>query len=96
MIIKELLQLPCPCFAGARPHPTDSIIAINNSYIIFLYFPGFYSAAVIIEKLLRSTNVQRIFLLIRSKKEKDINKRLNDLVDDPVSVFCFSFLLMEQ
>lgn len=42
---------------------------------------------VIIEKLLRVTDVGQIYLLIRSKKGKDVYTRLDDIFNDPVSSF---------
>lgn len=40
---------------------------------------------VIIEKLLRVTEVGQIYLLIRTKKGKDAFARIEDLFNDPVS-----------
>lgn len=38
------------------------------------------------DKLLRSTNINTIYLLIRSKKGKDVHTRLEDIFDDPVII----------
>jgi len=61
---------------------------------------------VIIEKLLRVTEVGQIYLLIRTKKGKDAFARIEDLFNDPVSdsglvnVFCvhrlINFLIFPQ
>ncbi|XP_065355218.1 fatty acyl-CoA reductase wat [Calliphora vicina] len=44
---------------------------------------GFFGK-IIIEKLLRVTDVGQIFLLIRTKKGKDVQSRLDDIFNDPV------------
>ncbi|KAL9888209.1 waterproof isoform 2-T2 [Glossina fuscipes fuscipes] len=44
---------------------------------------GFFGK-IIIEKLLRVTDVGQIYLLIRSKKGKDIYTRLDDIFNDPI------------
>lgn len=53
----------------------------NKKYlkILLLFF------AVLIEKLLRSCDVENIYILIRSKKDDDIHTRLGKIFDDPVS-----------
>lgn len=49
-----------------------------------------FMGKVLVEKLLRSCpGVERIFLLIRPKREKDINNRLQQLLDVPVSSKCY-------
>jgi len=43
---------------------------------------------VLIEKLLRSCpKVGKLFILIRPKRSQDIQQRLDDLLDSPVSIF---------
>lgn len=45
-----------------------------------------FMGKVLVEKLLRSCpGVERIFLLIRPKRERDINDRLQQLLNVPVS-----------
>lgn len=61
---------------------------------------GFLGKAII-DKLLRTCpDVNKLYLLIRPKKGKDSQKRIQDLFDDPVSIiiyyiyffiFCFSY-----
>lgn len=46
---------------------------------------------VVIEKLLRSCQVDSIYVLIRSKKGKDIATRIEDIMNDVVSVDDFLF-----
>lgn len=41
---------------------------------------------VVIEKLLRSCQVDTIYVLIRSKKGKDIATRIEDIMNDVVSI----------
>lgn len=42
---------------------------------------------VIIEKLLRTCHIETIYVLIRSKKGKDIATRIEDIVTDVVSFY---------
>lgn len=46
-----------------------------------------FFSAVLIEKLLRSCDVENIYILIRNKKDDDIHTRLGKIFDDPVSKF---------
>lgn len=46
------------------------------------------------DKLLRSTNIDTIYLLIRSKKGKDVHTRLEDIFDDPVIIKKIKQLIM--
>lgn len=38
------------------------------------------------EKLLRSCTIETIYILIRSKKDKDVKTRLGDIFNDPVII----------
>lgn len=50
---------------------------------------------VMLERLLRTTNVDKLYLLIRSKRNESARKRLEDVFKDPVRKFFFnSFNLM--
>jgi thioester reductase-like protein len=42
---------------------------------------------VFIERLLRDTKVKKILILIRTKKDKSAEVRLEELFNDPVSQF---------
>lgn len=44
-----------------------------------------FMGKILLEKLLRSTNVSTIFLLIREKKGKNVHARLDDIFDNIVS-----------
>lgn len=44
-----------------------------------------FMGKILIEKLLRSTQVATIYILIREKKGKDVHTRLDELFDDVVS-----------
>lgn len=46
---------------------------------------------LLVEKLLRSTQVATIYLLIREKRGKTINTRINELFDDVVSTNLFIY-----
>lgn len=43
------------------------------------------------DKLLRTCDVDNIYILIRSKKGKDFHSRIEEIFDDPVS--CRFFIL---
>lgn len=59
------------------PHQKELIKKVLQIYQFFF--------AVLIEKLLRSCDVENIYILIRSKKDDDIHTRLGKIFDDPVS-----------
>lgn len=40
---------------------------------------------VLIEKLLRCFDVEKIYLLIRSKNDEDVEKRMENFLNEPVS-----------
>lgn len=42
---------------------------------------------VLMEKLLRTCDVESIYILIRNKKNDDIHTRIGKIFDDPVSTF---------
>lgn len=66
--------------------PAKSIPAFYNGQSIFLTGPTGFLGKVFIEKVLRSCpNVREIFLLMRPKKELNINQRLQKILDLPVS-----------
>lgn len=51
------------------------------------------SLIVLIEKLLRTTDVESIYILIRNKKDDDIHTRVGKIFDDPVRKHFVSFYL---
>lgn len=44
-----------------------------------------FALAVLIEKLLRTCDVESIYILIRNKKDDDIHTRVGKIFDDPVN-----------
>lgn len=57
---------------------------------IFLTGGSGFLGKVIIEKLLRTCKIDSIYVLIRSKKGKDIAMRMETIMNDAVSKFqCF-------
>lgn len=44
-----------------------------------------FMGKILIEKLLRSTQVETIYILIRQKRGKDVHTRLEELFEDVVS-----------
>lgn len=56
--------------------------------VVFITGGTGYVGSGIIEKLLRSTpNIKKIYLLIRPKKNKTVETRLDELFEGPVSYF---------
>lgn len=53
---------------------------------IFLTGGTGFLGKIIMEKLLRSCQVDTIYVLIRSKKGKDIATRMEDIMNDVVSI----------
>lgn len=63
-----------------------SIPAFYNGQSILLTGPTGFLGKVFIEKVLRSCpDVREIFLLMRPKRELNINQRLQKILDLPVS-----------
>lgn len=56
----------------------------ENANVLITGGTGFLGK-VLVEKLLRDTNVSKIYLLVRQKKGNDIEKRLDELFKDVVS-----------
>lgn len=50
-----------------------------------------FLGSCLIEKLLRCTDIKNIYLLIRPKKGKKINERLEELTKNSVIIFFFPF-----
>nr|CAH7729585.1 unnamed protein product [Callosobruchus chinensis] len=62
----------------------EGISEIQNFYHsknVFITGGTGFLGKVLIEKLLRSTDVSNIYLLIRPKKEKDVYRRLEELLE---------------
>lgn len=56
---------------------------------IFLTGATGFLGQVIIEKLLRCCDVDKLYILIRSKKGKTWQQRIDDICADPVSVLSY-------
>lgn len=61
---------------------------------IFLTGGTGFLGKVIMEKLLRTCNIDTIYVLIRSKKGKDIATRIEDLINDVVSSYLFTMFFV--
>lgn len=48
------------------------------------------------DKLLRTCDIENIYLLIRSKKGKDVHSRIEEIFDDPVSLLFRFFKNQDQ
>lgn len=63
-------------------HSDSQVCAFYNGLNIFITGGTGFMGKILIEKLLRSTNVASLYLLIREKKGKNIHQRLDELFDD--------------
>lgn len=63
----------------------SEVCSFYDGLNIFITGGTGFMGKILIEKLLRSTTVSSIYLLIREKKGKNIHQRLDDLFDDLVS-----------
>lgn len=61
---------------------------------IFLTGGTGFLGKVIMEKLLRTCHIDTIYVLIRSKKGKDIATRIEDLINDVVSSYLFTMFFV--
>ncbi len=52
--------------------------------------------SVMMDKLLRTCDIENIYLLIRSKKGKDVHSRIEEIFDDPVSLLFRFFKNQDQ
>lgn len=64
---------------------TDVQKFYKNATVFLTGGTGFLGK-ILIEKLLRSTDVKLLYILIRDKKGKDIHSRIDELFDDVVSL----------
>lgn len=59
---------------------------------VFLTGGTGFLGKIVMEKLLRTCQIDTIYVLIRSKKGKDIGTRMEDIMNDVVSNFCRKFI----
>ncbi|CAK1593086.1 unnamed protein product [Parnassius mnemosyne] len=75
-----------------RQYRMAAITASGNSSIerfyagstVFVTGGSGFVGKLLVEKLFRSCNVNKVFLLLRSKKDKNAQQRANDILMDPV------------
>lgn len=66
--------------------------SLQDSVVLVTGATG-YVGSGLVEKLLRSTSIKKIYLIIRPKKNKTTQERIEELFEGRVSFFvCFSFL----
>lgn len=58
----------------------------QNSTIFLTGGTGFIGN-LLLEKILRTLNIKKVFLLIRSKRQKSADERLEEIFKSPVSRF---------
>lgn len=65
---------------------TDRISETFNGERIFLTGGTGFMGKVFIERLLRLTNVDKIYLLVREKRNKKPSERVEEIFQNPVSL----------
>lgn len=68
----------------------------NKTSNIFLFLGTGFLGRVLVEKILRVTEVGKLYLVIRSKKGIDPKDRIVKLIDDPVSVHILDLECMSR
>lgn len=68
-----------------QPHAASKIQKFYSGCNVFITGATGFMGKVLIEKLLRSTDVATIYILVRAKKGKSIHVRMEEIVDDIVS-----------
>lgn len=76
-----------------QPPEVSEIQRFYEGCSVFVTGATGFMGKVLIEKLLRSTKVDTIYVLIRAKKGKDIHARLEEIVGDTVSI-CFLIIFL--
>lgn len=70
-----------------KSNEDSEIVRFLTGKCVFLTGGTGFLGKVLVEKLLRSCpKIDSIFLLVRSKKGKDIHERLDDIYSDVVSI----------
>lgn len=71
------------------PEDDSDIKNFYHGSTVFITGATGFLGKLAMEKLLRTCDVSKIYILVRSKKGKSPQKRFEELFDEPVS-FCFS------
>lgn len=71
--------------------PTFSIKSKFDGAVVFITGATGYIGSVVLEQLLRTTNVGKVYLLMRPRRGEDIQQRLNKLLQGALfhKVCCF-------
>ena len=79
-----------------RAMPTEEVYKLPNrivnmldGQVILITGATGFMGKVLLEKILRISDVDTIYLLIRNKKGKDSRQRVEELYHSPVSLFLF-------
>lgn len=67
----------------------SQICTFYKSSNVFITGGTGFIGKILIEKLLRSTEVSTLYILVREKKGKNAYSRLDELFDDAVSIESF-------
>jgi hypothetical protein len=65
----------------------DRIAECFRDQVLFLTGATGFMGKVFLERLLRTTEVKQIFVLIRPKRDKNSEERLLEILANPVSIF---------
>lgn len=68
------------------PDEDSDILEFYKDSTVFVTGATGFLGKLCMEKLLRTTEVGKIYVLMRPKKGKDIQKRFDELFDDAVSI----------
>lgn len=66
------------------PENDSEILEFYKNSTVFITGATGFLGKLCMEKLLRSTELNKIFVLMRPKKGKEIQKRFDELFDEPV------------
>lgn len=84
-LVDELLSHLNANFVDVEPSSQVASFYANRS--VFITGATGFIGKALVEKLIRSCkDIKRIYLLIREKRGKDVNERLAEFVQSPVSV----------
>lgn len=73
------------------PEEDSDILEFYKDSTIFITGATGFLGKLCMEKLLRTCpSLNKIYILVRPKKGKDVQKRFDELFDEPVSIVIFS------
>ncbi|CAH2101867.1 unnamed protein product [Euphydryas editha] len=82
--IEEKAKASMEIINKANSRGDSEVQKFYDGAVVFITGASGFIGKQLIEKLIRSTNVKKIYVLLRPKKGKDINERLVKILDDPL------------